>query len=154
MKREKISLTDLLRELVAQSCEGFEKKGCLLVLKIEDQVNGYLDKLKLGQVITNLLSNALKYGSGNTVEIGLEKKNGKAILEIKDHGIGMTPDNIKNLFQPYSRFAEESSITGLGLGLYISEQIIQAHGGQITVESSLGVGSLFRVELPLELSTS
>ncbi len=142
------NLSELLNELIGQYCIDFERKGCQIISNIEDPVVGNWDKIKIGQVLTNLLSNALKYSEAKPIEINLRKNGNQVVFEIKDQGIGMSEENIKNLFQPYTRFVDEASVTGLGLGLYISKQIVEAHGGKIIVQSELGIGSTFKVEMP------
>ena len=113
----------------------------------EVMVNG--DRYKLEQVVTNLISNALKYGEYKPIMIEVKKKEAQAILLLRDEGLGI-PENMKEkIFGKFERAINSENISGLGLGLYITKEIITAHGGSITVESSLGHGSTFTVTLPL-----
>jgi signal transduction histidine kinase len=100
------------------------------------------------QVVTNLLSNALKYAPGADVELQLEVAE-TARLAISDHGIGIAPEHLSRIFGRFERAAPSRHYGGLGVGLYITRQIIAAHGGSIRVDSQLGKGSTFTVELPI-----
>jgi signal transduction histidine kinase len=101
-------------------------------------------------VIANLLSNACKYGAGKPirVEVGLDGK--LARLSVRDHGIGIAPADRERIFERFERAASARHYGGLGLGLYITRQVVEAHGGTIRVASHAGAGSTFSVELPLE----
>ena len=107
------------------------------------------DRFRIEQVIANLLSNALRYGARQPVQVRVLAEAGMACVEVRDHGIGISPDNQQRIFQQFERVASNHSVAGLGLGLYISEQIVLAHGGRITVHSAEGEGATFRVHLPL-----
>ena len=106
------------------------------------------------QVVTNLISNAIKYGEQKPVSIAVESdaSNRRARLIVKDQGMGISPEMQERIFQRFDRAGvSEKKIAGLGLGLYITRQIVEAHGGTIQVESTLGKGSIFTVELPLDV---
>lgn len=114
------------------------------------QVHG--DPYRLEQVVANLLENALKYSpDGGTVHIDLRLRESLALLSVRDEGIGIPPEDQKLLFERYFRARNSSSRSfgGLGLGLYISRDIVERHGGRIWVESEVGRGSTFYVALPL-----
>jgi signal transduction histidine kinase len=109
---------------------------------------GHWDRLRLEQVITNLLTNAIKYGRGRPLETTCEGTSTHGVVRIRDHGIGIDPDQISRIFGRFERAVSARSYGGLGLGLYIARQIVDAHGGRIVVESRPGEGSLFTIELP------
>jgi signal transduction histidine kinase len=112
-------------------------------------VVGRWDPSRLDQVVTNLLSNAAKFGAGKPIEIRIEQLGGSAQLAVIDHGIGIDPARRPYVFDRFERAAVPSSrYGGLGLGLYIAQSIVVAHGGTITVDSELGAGSTFTVTLP------
>ena len=113
-------------------------------------VVGNWDEFRIEQVVSNLLTNALRYGAKSPVEVRVYAEHGEARVEVRDHGIGISEDNQKRIFQQFERVSANHAVAGLGLGLFISEQIIAAHGGTIEVESRIGEGALFRVCLPLE----
>ena len=109
---------------------------------------GHWDRLRLEQVITNLLTNAIKYGRGRPLEATCEGTPTHGVVRIRDHGIGIDPDQLPRIFGRFERAVSARSYGGLGLGLYIARQIVDAHGGCIEVESRPGEGSLFTIELP------
>ncbi|KQS91662.1 hypothetical protein ASG21_04130 [Chryseobacterium sp. Leaf394] len=111
-------------------------------------VNG--DRLKLAQVINNLVGNAVKYsGNKTSIYISIEKINDKIKVIVKDEGIGIKPENLDRLFDRYYRVEQESIIAGFGIGLYLSAEIIKAHGGKIWAESEFSRGSTFFFEVPV-----
>lgn len=112
------------------------------------KVNVNCDGSRLRQVIENLLSNAIKYGEGRPIEIRVEAEVGKKKIVIQDKGLGIAPEDISRIFDRFERAIPARNISGLGLGLYISRQIVEAHEGTITVSSRLGEGSTFTVTLP------
>ncbi|RYZ80598.1 MAG: ATP-binding protein, partial [Moraxellaceae bacterium] len=118
-----------------------------------EPVKVYADKVKISHVISNLLHNAVKYSPmGVQIEIHCEHKNGVAQVSIKDQGIGIPAEDRHNLFERYYRVQNQSTkhISGFGIGLYLSSEIIKAHQGKIWVESTAGKGSTFYCEFPVE----
>lgn len=111
------------------------------------------DRRRLTQLVTNLIGNALKFTpTGGHVDVRLAAKDGSAVLEIADTGIGIAPEELERLFERFFRAstARAAQVQGTGLGLAISKAIVDGHGGTIDVRSTPGVGTTFRVELPLE----
>ncbi|WP_051666232.1 PAS domain S-box protein [Pedobacter sp. R20-19] len=114
------------------------------------EVSIYADRDKIGSVVSNLLSNAHKYSSnGSSIEINCEVKDNDVIVSVKDEGIGISSDDAKKLFDRYYRVQSNHTISGFGIGLYLSAEIIQRHNGKIWVESNEDVGSTFYFSLPL-----
>lgn len=114
------------------------------------EVSIYADRDKIGSVVSNLLSNAHKYSSnGSSIEINCEIKDHEVIVSVKDQGIGISSDDAKKLFDRYYRVQSNHTISGFGIGLYLSAEIIQRHNGKIWVESNEDVGSTFYFSLPL-----
>jgi signal transduction histidine kinase len=111
-------------------------------------VIGQWDPSRLDQVVTNLLSNAAKFGAGKPIEIRIEQLGDSARLTVIDHGIGIDPARRPRVFDRFERAVPSSRYGGLGLGLYIARSIVIAHGGTIAVDSELGAGSMFTVTLP------
>ncbi|MFS2156646.1 ATP-binding protein [Pseudomonas sp. Pseusp122] len=142
-----------LSELVSNLIEGFSAQitaaQSTISLHADEPVIGVWDEFRIEQVIANLLTNALRYGARKPIEVMVYCQDGEARVEVRDQGIGISPENQKRIFQQFERVASNHAIAGLGLGLFISEQIVAAHGGQISVQSVEGEGSLFRVSLPL-----
>jgi signal transduction histidine kinase len=120
-----------------------------LILDAPAHLEGMWDSERLNQLLTNLVSNAIKYSpAGSDVEVSVRDRAGEACVCVTDHGIGLNSDQIQRLFQPFSRLYHGQEVQGVGLGLYISKAIVEAHGGRIWVESALGQGSTFVVALP------
>jgi signal transduction histidine kinase len=143
-----------LAELSKTSFELFRSASPNHTLELaapEGQLVARCDAYRIEQVLNNLLSNAIKYSpKGGTVKLTLERRDTWAALTVSDQGIGIAPEDLRLLFQPFSRTgASRESIPGVGLGLYIVRMIVVAHGGRIEVDSKPGVGSAFTVLLPL-----
>ena len=108
-----------------------------------------LDRKLMRQIITNLVSNAVKYSSPNkTITLSLKHKKGLLTLKIQDEGIGIPEADLKHLFQPFHRAANVGTISGTGLGLVITKESVELHGGFITVESQVGIGTTFTIMIP------
>ena len=113
-------------------------------------VVGNWDEFRIEQVMSNLLTNALRYGAKSPIDVRVYNQDGQAWVEVQDRGIGISEENQQRIFQQFERVSTKTVVAGLGLGLFISEQIVAAHGGSITVESRIGEGALFGVCLPLQ----
>lgn len=146
---EPMKLNDVIQDIYNQFKEQFEHALCETVLEISGEAIGVFDRFKIEQVITNLLSNAIRYGAGKPIAVKLEVEDKKAIIKVTDNGIGLDPANFDKVFDRFERIIHTKGINGLGLGLYITKQIVLAHHGEIWIESELGKGATFVVELPL-----
>ncbi|AZZ36647.1 hypothetical protein CIK05_07540 [Bdellovibrio sp. qaytius] len=146
-----------LSELVVRIHKGLEaesnKSKCRVDLNLEPELIGYWDAARIEQVLVNLVSNAMKFGAGEPIDVSTRiasNSDGKfAVLKVKDQGMGISQEDQARLFNRFERAVSINSFGGLGLGLYISKQIATAHGGRIRVESEPGQGASFIVELPL-----
>lgn len=107
------------------------------------------DRVRIEQVISNLISNALKYGQGKPISIKIEKDAKEIRILVIDQGMGIAPENHANIFNRFQRAVPASEVSGLGLGLYIGRLIVEAHKGTLSVKSHLGQGSTFIVTLPV-----
>lgn len=107
------------------------------------------DSFRIEQVLNNLMTNAIKYGLGKPIIMSLEREDNLAIIKVHDQGMGIAQEDLKRIFEEFERAISASEISGMGIGLFIAKQIIDAHNGIIRVESELGKGSTFIVELPL-----
>lgn len=150
LELEQVDLAAVCRDVVGRLAEDAARARCEVTLSGDANALGTWDRLRLEQVVTNLLSNALKYGAGKPVELTVEGDGPHARLAVRDQGIGISPEDRERIFQRFERAASARPFGGLGLGLYIVRQIVHAHGGKIRVESSPGEGSRFTVELPHE----
>jgi PAS domain S-box-containing protein len=145
---EEFDLSQLVREVAERHSDSASRAGCELRIEAPVPVTGCWDRSRLDQVVTNLLSNAVKFGDGKPIEIRVEAGAAEARLTVRDHGIGISPEDQAKIFERFERAVPKRSYGGLGLGLWISRQIVEAHGGQIGVASEPGKGSTFRIELP------
>lgn len=137
-------LTDVVERLAPQMAEA----GCTYHLQLCDSVEIEADAYRIEQVVVNLLTNAMKFGAGRPVRIEVVKFSYKIRLLIQDQGPGVRVDDAERIFQRFERASNAREISGLGLGLYISRQIVQDHEGALYVTSNTGDGSTFIMELP------
>jgi PAS domain S-box-containing protein len=146
---EPLEISSLLRDLTDLYSEHLKNAGCVLnVIKIEKaKILG--DRGRIEQVILNLLSNSAKYGQGKPVSLKVETEKDFVRIELTDQGMGIAEDKLGSIFDRFVRAVSSKNISGLGLGLYISREIVKAHHGSIQVESKIGVGTTFIVRLPL-----
>jgi len=148
LHREEIDLAEVVREVVAQLGPELAVAGCRLTVSAPAPVPGLWDRARLEQVVTNLLSNAVKYGRGQPIEVAVMGADDRARLVVRDQGIGIAPEHLSRIFERFERAVSAHNYGGLGLGLYIVRQIVEAHGGAIHVTSTPGEGSTFVVDLP------
>lgn len=148
LEPEEVDLASLVRDAVGRLWEEMVRAGCEVQLRVEGPVAGRWDKLRLEQVVANLLANAAKYGQGRPVEVGVQAREGEARLWVKDEGIGIAPEDQARIFGRFERVTTGRQYPGLGLGLWITRQIVESHGGRIEVQSEVGKGATFTVVLP------
>ncbi|MFY0568644.1 ATP-binding protein [Archangium lansingense] len=148
LEPEEVDLVEVVRKVVDQFSDELLKAGCTVRLAAKHPLIGWWDSSRLEQVVTNLLSNALKYGAGKPIDVTVEAFNGAARLIVHDHGIGITEEDKERIFARFERAVSVRHYGGLGLGLYITRQIVSAHGGTIRVSSQPAAGATFTVELP------
>lgn len=147
---ERFDLTALVGDVVARVAEEAERAGSTIRLRAGGPCVGSWDRMRLDQVVSNLLTNAIKYGGGQPIDVELEAPADGALvhLVVRDQGIGIAPEHQRRIFERFERAASARHYGGFGLGLWITRQIVEASGGTISVESELGRGSTFTVELP------
>jgi signal transduction histidine kinase len=143
-----VDLASVVMEVVSHFEPELQRHQCTLERHIAGPIIGYWDPLRIDQVVTNLISNAIKYGSGKPIELRVDSEAGQARVIVRDHGIGIAAADQHRIFNRFER-AAALGYGGLGLGLYISRQIVVAHSGTVRVESAPDSGSTFTVELPL-----
>jgi signal transduction histidine kinase len=141
------------RALVRDVVDLFDRspsEGRLEISLPKDAVPLYCDHLRIEQVITNLISNAIKYSPmGGPIEVAVEPSRDEVVLRVSDHGVGIAEEDRQRIFEPFRRVGlSREAVPGVGLGLFVVQRIVEAHGGHIKVESSVGQGSTFRVHLP------
>ena len=150
IKREKIDLHLVSRELLDRMEPQFLAADLKRPeLRVVGLPHGRWDRLRLEQVLTNLLTNAIRYGQGKPIQVEIAATPNQTRFSVTDQGMGIAPENQNKIFDRFERAINASEVSGLGLGLFISKRIVQAHGGRIWVESELEKGSRFVVELPV-----
>ena len=144
---EPMNLAEVVREVI----DGFEAElavaRCKLTLSARGTATGLWDRLRVEQVFRNLLSNAIRFGAGRPIEVAVDADHDFASVTIRDHGIGIAPDQQSKIFERFERGSEQRS-GGFGIGLWIVRNICVAMGGAVSVDSTLGEGACFTVMLP------
>ena len=149
LERESLDLAELVRESIERLQGAFSEARCgIPTIETFGETTGRWDHLRIEQVITNLFTNAARYGRGGSISVRIEARDDVRIFSVRDEGIGIAPEDQEKIFGRFERAANAASVSGLGLGLFITKQIVEAHGGRIWVESELGRGSTFFVEMP------
>lgn len=146
---EQFDLGDLVTKTFYSLADEFKNAKCPVELDIKEGIVGRWDKYRIEQAIINLFTNAIKYGSNCNVKITVKDESDSAILMVKDEGMGIAPDDQSRIFQRFERAVKGGNISGLGLGLFITKEILELQGGKISVKSKIGEGSTFIVKLPL-----
>jgi signal transduction histidine kinase len=150
VRREEMDLEKLVQDVVARFANEAARVGCRLQLTTAGSVAAFLDRVRFDQVLANLISNAIKYGTGRPIEVKLESTESVARIVVRDEGIGIAASDCERIFGRFERAVSPRHYGGLGLGLFISRRIVEAHRGTIWAESQIGKGSTFVVEVPRE----
>jgi PAS domain S-box-containing protein len=144
--RSELELGTLVRSVAERLRGHADRLGSVLAIETTE-VTGSWDRVRLEQVMTNLITNALKYGAGKPVLVAVTSSDGEARIEVHDEGIGLDRRDIAKIFQKFGR-ASSTNYGGFGLGLYVVRKLVEAHGGAIEVSSEPGQGATFAVRLP------
>jgi PAS domain S-box-containing protein len=150
LHKKKFEICDLIKETLSRlepmfTAEGYEQPEFNHCSPVE----GIWDRLRIEQVIVNLLTNAIRYGNKKPISVVVTSTPVRVLIAVKDHGHGIAEENQEIIFGRFERAISANEVSGLGLGLFISKQIVLGHQGKIWVESALGKGSTFFIELPL-----
>jgi len=146
---ENMDLNQLAKDVVDRMAPSLRNAGCTVNFKFKRSALGYWDSYRLEQILTNLISNAMKYGAGKPIDVSVDADDRFATLSVRDAGMGISPENHQRIFERFERAVSSTNIGGLGLGLYIVKEIVRTHSGRIFVNSDLGKGAEFKVQLPL-----
>jgi signal transduction histidine kinase len=148
LERQRADLVPLVHVVVSMARLSATRHA--LVVETPARAEASVDPIRIEQVLTNLVDNAIRYSpTGGRVEITLSLRGSKVVFEVRDHGIGIPLEHLPRIFDRFYRAHEGGSIAGLGIGLYVSREIVTLHGGRIEVESPPDGGSRFIVTLPL-----
>jgi signal transduction histidine kinase len=148
LQLEAVDLAELVRDTCLRYADDLGRARSALALDASQPVVGEWDRGRLEHVVSNLLSNAIKFGAGGPIEVSLQHDPQRAVLRVRDRGIGIPPERIARIFDRYERAVSSRQYGGLGLGLYITRTSVESLGGTVHVDSTPGQGSLFTVELP------
>ena len=140
--------TDLCA-LVREVCARNDHRAPVLNVSAEGSIVGSWDPLRLDQVVSNLIDNAIKYGAGKPVAALVERRGDRAVLRVIDQGIGIAREQQQRIFERFERTDAAREFSGFGLGLWIARQVVLASGGEIAVHSREGEGATFEVTLPI-----
>ncbi|MDP2342998.1 MAG: ATP-binding protein [Deltaproteobacteria bacterium] len=150
LEARRCDLAVLAQDAARQYREEANARCGPLLLTSAGSVVGAWDPQRIEQVLANLLGNAAKYGDGKPVLLSVLLEDGWAVLRVQDAGIGIAAENVARIFGRFERAVSGTTYSGLGLGLYVSRQIVVAHGGSIDCASTIGEGSIFTVRLPID----
>lgn len=150
LQKEKLLIDDLVSDIVEQII--ITNPGRKIIIRGSSSKKLYADKTLIGQVLTNLITNALKYSKNlKPVEVGISENENVVLINVKDKGKGIAKKYLNRIFEPFFSVQEgKTAVKGMGLGLYISSEIIKKHEGKIEVTSTPGKGSVFTVSLPVK----
>jgi signal transduction histidine kinase len=151
LTKETVDLEALVRDVIDSLAHDLERARCRFEISASGPLLGTWDRLRLEQVVENLVRNALTYGAGKPIELSMHgAPDGRVVLAIRDYGMGIDKALQEKVFLRFERGVSARHYGGLGLGLYIAKQIIEAHHGTLSVESETGRGSTFSIVLPTE----
>jgi signal transduction histidine kinase len=148
LRPELVDLHDLALDAIELLREPAQRAGSPVTLRARPGVVGHWDRFRVGQVITNLVGNAIKFGGGQPIEVELASDADSARLAVRDGGVGIAPEEQRRIFERFERATSSAGHPGLGLGLWISKQIVDACRGTISIDSASGQGCTFTVQLP------
>jgi len=149
IRPKQTDLSVLLERIVSDLAHQAGAQGSTITLTAQPHVIGLWDAFRIEQVVANLLNNALRYGQKKPIEVTLTADSHQARIDVRDYGVGISSADQQRIFNAFERGANNDAPGGLGLGLYITKQLTEAHQGEIVVLSSLGEGAVFSVSLPL-----
>lgn len=147
LNTESFDLRDLVKDLSERMRYQFEAAGMRIGFDEMESSFGHWDKFKIEQVVSNIFSNAIKYAEKSEFRISVKVKDGFALACFKDFGPGISPEDQQRVFQQFERASQ--NVSGMGLGLFISKEIVERHQGSLSVRSALGQGSEFMMVLPI-----
>jgi signal transduction histidine kinase len=152
LQPEHFDLVELLQEVVERHSAEAQAARCQVLLEAASALFGRWDRLRVDQALSSLLSNALKFGSGQPVEVEVKREGSVARVEVRDRGIGIPPEQVERIFERFERAVSSRSYGGLGLGLYLARRAAEAHGGRVWAQVRPERGATFILELPLDLA--
>ena len=150
LELEETVMAKVVKDVAENFSEKMKRENNSITVTADKPVIGTWDKVRIEQAVSNLISNAIKYGKNKPIIITVSHANNEAVLTVEDQGIGMSSEQQKKIFERFERAVNSKDYQGLGVGLYITNQIVKAHHGKIYVHSKPNDGSVFVIELPLK----
>ncbi|WP_224371377.1 PAS domain-containing sensor histidine kinase [Hyalangium versicolor] len=148
----RMDAVELVRDVLTRLGPHLAEAGTPATMNAPERLEARWDPFRIEQVLTNLLTNAMRYGDHKPITVTLRSREGRILLSVQDQGLGISKESQERIFNRFERAISASDVSGLGLGLFISRQIVEAHGGSIWVESEgPGRGATFLVDLPAVL---
>jgi signal transduction histidine kinase/CheY-like chemotaxis protein len=154
LQLEAFDLRDLVLDVTARFQEEIARSDRRIEVSAPKPLFGRWDRTKIDQVLTNLLTNAIRYGGNGPIDVTAVQSGGTVALSVRDHGDGIAPEDVARIFDRFERGVLAGAKGGLGLGLFIVRRIVEAHGGRIHVASAPNAGATFTVELPAETAAA
>ena len=148
---ESVDLAEVVRAVGERFSGELAAARCELTLEAREPIVGRWDHLRLDDIVTNLLGNAIKYGAGRPIHVSASLAGAVAAIQVRDNGIGISSDDQGRIFQRFARAVSSEHYGGFGLGLWIVHVLVQAMGGSVEVSSAVGQGAIFTVNLPLQM---
>ena len=151
LRPEPIDVAEVVRGVAERFADSLARSGSSLSLSAGAPLRGEWDGSRIDQIVSKLLDNAIKYGRGRPIALEVARVGDRARLTVRDSGIGISPADQARIFERFERAVSGAHFGGLGLGLWIVRQVVEAQGGTVAVESSPGEGSTFIIDLPIAL---
>ena len=148
LELEEVNLAEVAEEVGLRFRDEAARLGSRLVVRAPIAAIGYWDRGRVDQVISNLVANAIKYGEGKPIEIAVETTADRAVLAVRDNGVGIALGDHERIFGRFERAVSSRNYGGIGVGLWTVKQIVDALAGTVTVDSQPGMGATFTVALP------
>jgi signal transduction histidine kinase len=148
LRRERVDLGALAQDVVAGMEAELTAAGYRVDVRLSGSLGGEWDPTRLQQVVTNLVTNAMKFGAGKPIVVSVRGEGDQVELQVTDEGVGVPRREQQRIFEPFERARQARDIAGLGLGLYVVRTVVEAHGGRVSVRSQPGRGATFTVRLP------
>jgi signal transduction histidine kinase len=149
LHQEQVDVAGLVEQVVGFFAEEATRVGSALRVEDTTGLTAWWDRGRIEQALVNLLANALKFGAGHPIEVHVSSEGRWVRIAVRDHGIGIAPEALERIFERFERAVSSRQYGGLGLGLFLTRQIAESHGGTIHVESHAGDGSTFVLQLPV-----
>jgi signal transduction histidine kinase len=144
-----LNLSELVRNVVSDYMPLIKRSGSKMIISIQDKIVGFVDQNAVSGIVENLLTNAVKYGRGEPIELALSASNGVAQIVVRDNGIGIADGDKERIFHRFERAVDRGTHSGFGIGLWLVRNLAESMGGSITVLGESGIGSIFTVNLPI-----